>query len=171
MLEGRGGGFGVGSAYRNYSVYSKTASYNAFHGSYYFSGRGTIGRYSAKFSIGGYGSVTVTDDMAKKSDTIKKIYWMQKTGSASKKGTHHSSFPNIVDNYAGYATKFNIKNGTLYQIKGAYRGVDGRFEWIKQNGYITHRMFVEEGGNQWYTNHTIIDLKRCPKWDFGLLGA
>lgn len=39
-------------------------------------------------------------------------------------------FNDIVDNYAGYATKSPIPNGELYQLEGALNGVDGRFEWI-----------------------------------------
>ena len=58
----------------------------------------------------------------------------------------HHAFSNIVDNYAGYATKSDINNGTLYQLLGSLNGKDGRFEWIVQNEQVTHRMFVEGGG-------------------------
>lgn len=55
-------------------------------------------------------------------------------------------FTEIVDNYAGSATKFDLGNGaTLYQIEGSLNGVAGRFEWITQNGNVTHRMFVQGG--------------------------
>ena len=33
----------------------------------------------------------------------------------------------------------------LYQIEGSLNGVDGRFEWIIQDGKVTHRMFVKGG--------------------------
>ncbi|UPF02571.1 hypothetical protein MXB02_18550 [Pseudomonas mosselii] len=57
-------------------------------------------------------------------------------------------FPDIVDNYAGSATKFPLKNGaSLYQVEGGYNGVAGRFEWIvdPKLGGVTHRMFVPNG--------------------------
>ena len=70
---------------------------------------------------------------------------LPRTGSALKTDAHHA-FSNIVDNYAGYATKSDINNGTLYQLLGSLNGKDGRFEWIVQNEQVTHRMFVEGGG-------------------------
>ena len=57
-------------------------------------------------------------------------------------------FPNIVDNYAGAANTFGLKNGaTLHQIEGSLNGVGGRFEWIVDSnmGGVTHRMFVPSG--------------------------
>ena len=55
-------------------------------------------------------------------------------------------FPDIVDNYAGFATRTNLRPGArLYQLLGSNNGVAGRFEWIVENGQITHRMFVEGG--------------------------
>ena len=54
-------------------------------------------------------------------------------------------FNDLIDNYAGYATKSLIRNGSLYQLKGTLNGVQGRFEWIIQDGYVTHRMFVQDG--------------------------
>ena len=56
------------------------------------------------------------------------------------------AFPDIIDNYAGFADKFKIPNGTLYQLKGSLNGVSGRFEWITQAEKVTHRMFVKGGG-------------------------
>lgn len=70
---------------------------------------------------------------------------MPRTGSALKTDLYHA-FPNIVDNYAGYATKSPISNGTLYQLQGSLNGTVGRFEWIIQNQQVTHRMFVSGGG-------------------------
>ena len=69
---------------------------------------------------------------------------LPRTGSALKNDTYHA-FSNIVDNYAGYATKSSISNGTLYQLQGSLNGVAGRFEWIVQNHAVTHRMFVKGG--------------------------
>jgi hypothetical protein len=57
-------------------------------------------------------------------------------------------FPDIVDNYAGSATKFSLSNGaSLYQISGSLNGVAGRFEWIVDPnlGGVSHRMFVQNG--------------------------
>lgn len=54
-------------------------------------------------------------------------------------------FNDLVDNYAGYATKTPLKNATLYQLEGSLNGVPGRFEWIIQDGYVTHRMFIQNG--------------------------
>ena len=44
-----------------------------------------------------------------------------------------------------FDTKFPIKNGELYQVEGSLNGVNGRFEWITQDGFVTHRMFVKNG--------------------------
>ena len=51
-------------------------------------------------------------------------------------------FSDIVDNYAGLAKVTDLGNAKLYQIQGSQNGVMGRFEWIIQNGKVTHRMFV-----------------------------
>jgi Domain of unknown function (DUF4157) len=71
----------------------------------------------------------------------------KKTADAS--DTFHS-FPDIVKNYAGDATKFPIKGGDgvareLYQLEGSLKGVEGRFEWIMENGQITHQQFIPGG--------------------------
>ena len=52
-------------------------------------------------------------------------------------------FNDIIDNYAGYTVKTSINNGVLYQIEGSLNGVAGRFEWIIQEGRVTHRMFIQ----------------------------
>ena len=54
-------------------------------------------------------------------------------------------FTDIVDNYAGYATRTSINNATLYQLESSLNGVSGRFEWIIQDGQVTHRMFIQNG--------------------------
>ena len=69
----------------------------------------------------------------------------ERTGSALKSDAYHA-FPNIVDNYVGFAEKIKLSRGTLYQLKGSLNGIEGRFEWIIQNGKTTHRMFVKGGG-------------------------
>ncbi|HET6383031.1 MAG TPA: hypothetical protein VFJ58_06530 [Armatimonadota bacterium] len=53
------------------------------------------------------------------------------------------TFPDIVDNFADSATEFPLNRGArLYQIEGSNNGVPGRFEWIVDDGRVTHRMFV-----------------------------
>lgn len=55
-------------------------------------------------------------------------------------------FPNVVDNFAGAATQFELRNGAaLFQVEGSLNGVAGRFEWIVDQGSVTHRMFVGGG--------------------------
>lgn len=81
------------------------------------------------------------DDKEIRNDIIGK----PRVGSANKKTDKYHNFNNIVDNYAGKARKYDLKNGTLYQIEGSLDGVEGRFEWIVQNGNVTHRMFIRGG--------------------------
>jgi hypothetical protein len=55
-------------------------------------------------------------------------------------------FPNVVDNFADKAIGFKLPDGALlYQLGGSFNKVSGRFEWIAENGQITHRMFVKGG--------------------------
>ena len=88
---------------------------------------------------------------ALKVDEIKPTYAVDpKTGRAYMvqefpAGAQAYGFNNIVDNYAGYATKTSIENGVLYQLEGLLNGVSGRFEWIIQDGQVTHRMFIQNG--------------------------
>ncbi len=70
---------------------------------------------------------------------------LPRAGKALKTDPHHA-FPDIVDNYAGYATKTPINNGTLYQLQGSLNGSLGRFEWIIQDAKVTHRFFVSGDG-------------------------
>jgi len=110
-------------------------------------------------SNGKGGSKTITNDIlesprvgsALKIDEIKPIY---KTDPVTDKsnmvqefpaGTQAHGFNNIVDNYAGYATKTPLSNATLYQLDGSLNGALGRFEWIIQDGSVTHRMFIQGG--------------------------
>jgi len=70
-----------------------------------------------------------------------------RSGSALKGDAQHA-FNNIIDNYAGDATKFPLKGGdgvnrSLYQLKGSLNGKKGIFEWIVDpvKG-VTHRRFI-----------------------------
>jgi hypothetical protein len=59
------------------------------------------------------------------------------------------------DNYAGDATKFVIptkgpggvviRESELSQIEGSNNGVEGVFEWIVDEGDVTHRRFIPGG--------------------------
>jgi Possible hemagglutinin (DUF637) len=85
---------------------------------------------------------------ALKKDLEKPIY--DKTGKIVKEfpATAKShGFNDIIDNYAGKASKFDLDNGKaiLYQIEGFNNGKVGRFEWIVQDSKVTHRMFIEGG--------------------------
>jgi len=59
-------------------------------------------------------------------------------------------FPAIIKNYGSSAFEFNIVGKDkvtrqLYQILGSLNGTSGRFEWIMENGQITHQQFVRGG--------------------------
>jgi hypothetical protein len=65
-------------------------------------------------------------------------------------GDEQHYFSDIVDNYASYATKFELKGGDgvtrqLYQIHGSHLGKDGVFEWIVEGAGVTHRRFIKGG--------------------------
>lgn len=101
---------------------------------------------SSSSSISSSNASTQTISQPKITYSIQNdVVNLPRTGSALKIDSYHA-FPNVVDNYAGYAVKSPISNGTLYQLQGSLNGVSGRFEWIIQNGQVTHRMFVPGGG-------------------------
>ena len=107
-------------------------------------GGAVVGGAGAYLGTNGSNATTSTTK-PKVTSTIKNdIIDLPRTGHALKTDPHHA-FPNIVDNYAGYATKTPINNATLYQLQGSLNGTVGRFEWIVQNQQVTHRMFVEGG--------------------------
>ena len=88
---------------------------------------------------------------ALKVDDVNPIYKInEKTGKPQivkefPATTQSHGFNDIVDNYAGYATQTPLNNATLYQLDGSLNGVAGRFEWIIQDGNVTHRMFIQNG--------------------------
>jgi len=122
------------------------ASYNASGLSYSNVSESQFTRFNfnetnSKYNIEGKSSTQVTIN----NDVLGK----PRVGSALKLDEYHA-FPDIVDNYAGLATKTPIKNATLYQIEGSLNGVQGRFEWIidstgKYAGQVSHRYFVPGG--------------------------
>ena len=76
-----------------------------------------------------------------------------RSGSALKGDPQHA-FNDIIDNYAGDATKFPLEGGdgvnrSLYQIEGSLNGKKGIFEWIVDPDPVkgvTHRRFIEGVG-------------------------
>ena len=81
------------------------------------------------------------NDKDKKENEVNSL---ERKGSATKEDPYHA-FNDIIDNYADEAHKFEINNGELYQVEGSLNGVDGRFEWIIEDGRVTHRMFIRGG--------------------------
>jgi hypothetical protein len=82
------------------------------------------------------------------------IAGLPRTGNALKTDPTHA-FPNLVDNFVGDARKFSIptrepggaivRQSDLYQLEGSYRGKPGVFEWIVDQGQVTHRRFIPGG--------------------------
>ncbi len=78
-----------------------------------------------------------------------------RTGSANKLPDGQHGFNDIIDNYAGDAAKFEIPTKgpggevvrvyELRQIEGSNNGVGGVFEWIVDEGNVTHRRFIPGG--------------------------
>ncbi|CAK6716868.1 hypothetical protein HORM4_960010 [Vibrio harveyi] len=78
-----------------------------------------------------------------------------RTGSANKVPDGQHGFNDIIDNYAGDAAKFDIptkgpggkvvRTSELRQIQGSNNGTDGVFEWIVDQGKVTHRRFIPGG--------------------------
>lgn len=64
-------------------------------------------------------------------------------------------FNDIIDNYAGGAARFEIpakgpggevvRVSELRQIEGSNNGIGGVFEWIVDQGNVTHRRFFPGG--------------------------
>ena len=97
------------------------------------------GRPGKAPEIGGEsGSKTIHNDIldsprtgsALKVDDVKPIYEInEKTGK-----------PQIIKEFPA-----TLNDATLYQLEGSLNGVEGRFEWIIQDGKVTHRMFIQNG--------------------------
>lgn len=78
-----------------------------------------------------------------------------RVGSANKLPDGQHGFDDIIDNYAGDAAKFEIPTkgpggevvrvSELRQIEGSNNGVGGVFEWIVDEGNVTHRRFIPGG--------------------------
>lgn len=83
-------------------------------------------------NIGGQSSKSIVNDIIGK----------PRVGSALKTDAHHA-FPDIIDNYAGYATKSFINNNAVkYELTGSLNGKIGVFEWmLNDSGEVFHRFF------------------------------
>jgi filamentous hemagglutinin len=89
------------------------------------------------------------------------IQGLPRTGSALKADPHHA-FPDLVDNFVGDAQKFRIptkgpggkvvRESDLYQLQGSLRGKPGVFEWIVDQGEVTHRRFIPGGTTTGFPN-------------------
>ncbi len=92
------------------------------------------------------------------------VLGLPRTGSATKVDPHHA-FPDMVDNYVGDATKFNIPTkgpggvvvgqSELYQLEGGLNGKQGVFEWIVNQGEVTHRRFIPNGKVTGFANQVL----------------
>jgi hypothetical protein len=79
---------------------------------------------------------------------------LERSGSALKSDPHHS-FPAVVDNFAKDGKRFSIptrgpggqivRNSELLQVEGSLNGTAGVFEWIIDQGEVTHRRFIPGG--------------------------
>ena len=110
---------------------------------------GTVANTVTGGVAGGVGAYATTNNRTRRQSSSvsiqNDIIDLPRIGSAVNKNDPYHAFPDIIDNYAGYATRCKINNGTLYQLEGSFNGVSGRFEWIVQDQMITHRMFVKGG--------------------------
>ncbi len=77
-----------------------------------------------------------------------------RAGSALKSDPQHA-FPDLVDNFATDAQRFTIptrgpggqvvRQSELLQVEGSLNGREGVFEWIVDQGQVTHRRFIPGG--------------------------
>ena len=77
-----------------------------------------------------------------------------RVGSATKTDKYHA-FSDMVDNYVGDSRKFRIsvktrrgkmaRKAELRQLEGSLDGREGVFEWIVDQGNVTHRRFIPGG--------------------------
>ncbi|WP_407311131.1 hypothetical protein [Pseudomonas sp. nanlin1] len=98
-------------------------------------------------------SVSVKGEGVKAIDN--SVLGKPRVGSANKIPDGQHGFNDIIDNYAGHAAKFEIPTkgpggkvvrvSELRQIEGSNNGVGGVFEWIVDEGNVTHRRFIPGG--------------------------
>ena len=88
------------------------------------------------------------------SEIENAIVGRARSGSATKTDPLHA-FPDMVDNYASNAAKFSIptkgiggvvsRQSELYQVEGSLNSKRGVFEWVVDQGQVTHRRFIPSG--------------------------
>ena len=92
------------------------------------------------------------------------ISGLPRTGSALKGDANHA-FPDLVDNFVADAQTFLIptkgpggaivRYSRLFQLGGSLRGDRGVFEWIVDQGAVTHRRFIIGGSVTGFPNQHI----------------
>jgi flagellar biosynthesis/type III secretory pathway protein FliH len=105
--------------------------------------------------------ITESSTQSKVKNIDNPVIGKPRVESANKIDPTHS-FNDIVDNYAGDAAKFDIptkgpggqvvRTSELYQLEGSLRGKDGVFEWIVDQGNVTHRRFIPSGNVTGFPN-------------------
>ena len=110
---------------------------------------GTIGQLADENSDDLF--IEIRADEIGGNELLNPILGATRVGSALKNDSHHG-FPDIVDNWVGYARDFTIAGGDgklrmLYQLAGSLNGVPGIFEWIVDPAAntVTHRRFIKKG--------------------------
>ena len=103
----------------------------------------------------------INDDFERGTLIDNEVLGKPRTASATKIDPHHA-FPDLVDNFVGDAHKFSIptkgvggqivRHSELYQIEGSLNGRSGIFEWIIDQGKVTHRRFIPNGKIAGYSN-------------------
>jgi filamentous hemagglutinin len=83
-----------------------------------------------------------------------RVSFAPRAGSALKADPHHA-FPDIVDNFARNAKRFEIptrgaggeivRTSELLQVNGSLNGKSGIFEWVVDQGKMVHRRFISGG--------------------------
>lgn len=130
-----------------------------------------ISREHVDFTLAALGAVGMVKDaggaissIIKNPERVIDIDFQSKprVGSANKVPDGQHGFNDIVDNYTGDASKFDIdtkgpggivtRKSELRQIEGSNNGVDGVYEWINDNEEITHRRFIPGGVVTGYPN-------------------
>ncbi len=107
---------------------------------------GTLSKWTAiLFGVGKAGAKAIDNS----------VIGNPRVGSANKLPDGQHGFNDIIDNYAGDAAKFEIPTkgpggevvrvSELRQIEGSNNGVGGVFEWIVDEGNVTHRRFIPGG--------------------------
>ncbi len=85
----------------------------------------------------------------------KSVVGLPRSGTAATKTDAYHNFPDIIDNYSKDAKRFMIETkgrggevnrmSELLQVEGSLNGKSGIFEWIIDQGEVTHRLFIPNG--------------------------